>query len=274
MNTLKEQILIYDEACPMCRLYTGAFIKSGMLDENGRQAYAKMQEEVSCIIDKQRARNEIALVDTRTNTVVYGVDSLFKVIGNSFPLLNKLFNLSWFRFIIRKLYSFISYNRKVIIPDINFEAPNACVPDYHAGYRWLYIVISWLLTSIVLFNYSTYFPAYIPESNALREFFICGGQIFFQFLLVSLLRKGRVMEYLGNMMTVSLGGAFLLLLPMLLVKLGVAVLPELFLIYFVLVVGVMFIEHVRRVKILKLNWGVSIGWVMYRLLVVVLISIL
>ena len=37
--------------------------------------------------------------------------------------------------------------------------------------------------------------------------------------------------------------------------------------WFGLVVGLMFLEHWRRVKILEIHWFASISWVLYRLIV-------
>lgn len=79
------------------------------------------------------------------------------------------------------------------------------------------------------------------------------------------------MDYLGNMMTVSLFGA-LLLLPMLLIGSLWSGIPSwLFLTYFMAVVAVMLLEHARRMKILELGWWPSISWVLYRVIVLILI---
>jgi len=42
MKTLKNHMILFDAECPMCRVYTHAFVKTGMLDHNGRSSY---QEE-------------------------------------------------------------------------------------------------------------------------------------------------------------------------------------------------------------------------------------
>ncbi len=35
MKTLHNHVIFYDADCPMCNLYTNAFVKTGMLDSNG-----------------------------------------------------------------------------------------------------------------------------------------------------------------------------------------------------------------------------------------------
>ena len=116
MKTLKDHIILYDAECPMCKLYTNAFTKTGMLDLDGRVAYQQIPDAVCPYVDRQRAVNEIALVDTKTGEVNYGIQSLFKVIAHSFPILSGLFSFKPFIWLMSKVYAFISYNRRVIIP--------------------------------------------------------------------------------------------------------------------------------------------------------------
>jgi len=49
-------------------------------------------------------------------------------------------------------------------------------------------------------------------------------------------------------------------------------LPPLFYVcYFMCVAGLMFLEHIRRTKLLNLGWVLTISWACYRLLVLLLI---
>lgn len=89
MKTLKDHVIIYDDECPMCILYTRQFVKTGMLDKDGRVPFANV-DALNVPVDKQRACNEIALVNTVNGEVTYGMQSLFKIIGHSFPMLNGL----------------------------------------------------------------------------------------------------------------------------------------------------------------------------------------
>ncbi|MBS1605085.1 MAG: hypothetical protein JST42_20650 [Bacteroidetes bacterium] len=90
MNTLKNHILLYDSECPMCSLYSHAFTATGMLDTDGRTPYQQMPPIACPLVDHQRAVNEIALVNTSTGEVSYGIHSLFKIIAHSFPILPAL----------------------------------------------------------------------------------------------------------------------------------------------------------------------------------------
>ena len=266
MKTLKKHVIIYDDECPLCDLYTGGFVKSGMLDAKGRTPFRSLDVRIENMIDRKRACNEIALVNEENGHVLYGTESLCAIIGHSYPFLNGLFRFRPFVWLINKLYSFISYNRKVIIPGTTFEATNSCVPVYNRTYRWAYIILGCLFTSIILNAYSSLFYTVLPPSTFSRELAICSGQIIFQGAVINLLRKDRVLHYLGNMMSISVMGA-LLLIPMLIINsfAGVNVLVALG--WFGLVVGLMFLEHWRRVKILEIHWVASVSWVIYRLIV-------
>lgn len=129
MKTLKNYTLIYDNECPMCNIYSKGFIKIGMLEQNGRQAFTEISAENKKVIDFDRAKNEIVLVDRNKNEVIYGLDSLLLIIGNSFPLLAEIARARPLHWFFKKLYSFVSYNRKQIIPSGKDYTEQPCVPD-------------------------------------------------------------------------------------------------------------------------------------------------
>jgi hypothetical protein len=269
LKKLNNHILIFDAECPMCRAYSGTFIKTGMLDKSGREAYQLMNEETCLLIDKDRARNEIALVNTATGEVEYGIDSLFKVMSNSFPFLKPVFSFSPFRWMVKKLYSFISYNRKVIVPGKNPD--DTCIPDLNIKYRWVYIIFTWFVSSLILTRYAKLMVGVIPESEFFREFIVCGGQIFFQSIVISLLAKGKVLQYLGNMMTISFAASLLLVFVLVTGKIFSVTDPRVFACIFMFIAGLMLLEHIRRMKLLSIHWFASAGWVIYRIIVLIII---
>jgi len=208
MKTLENQTLLYDEDCPLCSLYTTGFVKSGMLDENGRKSYCQLSDEEQSFVDLKRAPNEIALINNKTKTVTYGVDSLIKVIGFSFPIIEKIATVKPIHFVLKKMYSFVSYNRKVIIPGtVKEENKLECTPDFNYKYRFLFIGFALTITSLVLFGYSHLIPI-LPKSNITREIILAFGQIVFQSLLLLKFDRKTIINYAGNLMTVSLMGSF------------------------------------------------------------------
>lgn len=77
MKTLKNHLILFDEECPMCRMYTSAFVSTGLLDKAGRAAYQEMSAQACPMVDRQRAADEIALVNQETGEVTYGIDDHF-----------------------------------------------------------------------------------------------------------------------------------------------------------------------------------------------------
>ena len=116
MKTLENHTLLYDKDCPMCEVYSSTFIKCGMLEKDGRENFSQMSEKNEILIDYNRAKNEIALINQNSREVSYGLDSLLVIIGNSFPTLEKIGRIKPIYWFFKKFYSFISYNRKVIVP--------------------------------------------------------------------------------------------------------------------------------------------------------------
>jgi len=268
MRTLKNYSLIYDDSCPLCQSYSKAFVNTGLLNEENREAYQNMSENTCMLIDKRRACNEIALVNKKTGEVLYGIDSILKIITTPLPILNRFLTFKPIYWLLKKCYSFISYNRKVIMP--NNEKLDNCIPDFNMKYRVLYILFTWIFTSFVLLKFSYHITKFIPESNFGREFFICGGQIVFQSLILIRYSSRQKMDYLGNMMTISFLGS-------LLIYVGIGLGNKLnfsenaFIIYFLTVAFFMFIEHFRRMKLIQMPKTVSYTWLIYRLIILFII---
>lgn len=269
MKMLENQTLLYDEDCPLCNLYTTGFIKTGMLDQNGRKPYCNISSEEQDFVDVKRAANEIALIDYTTKTTTYGIDSLIKVIGFSFPWIKKILTAKPVYLLLRKLYSFVSYNRKVIIPAQTKKDKLECIPDFNFKYRFLFILFAISITTIVLFSYSNLILNF-PKSSATRELILAFGQIVFQVLFLFKFDKKTIVNYSGNLMTVSLAGS-LILMPILILSQFIMIPQVIILSWFGAVVLIMFLEHFRRIKLLKLPFFLSFTWILYRIIALFLI---
>lgn len=271
MKTLAGHVIIYDADCPLCKAYTGVFVRKGLLPSEGRLAFQRMDTHTESLLDLDRARSEIALVNTSTGEVQYGLQSLVTIMGHSFPFLAPVLRFRPLRWLLQRLYYLISYNRKVIAavtPTGN--ARMTCNPPMNLPYRLVYLLLSWLFTSFILLHYSGLLEGLIPASSFGREFLICGGQMFFQGCVLLVLRREMLVEYLGHMMTVSLMGA-LILAPMLLLAPLLPAAPWAYTAYFMGVVAFMLYEHMRRMHLLGLGLVPSMSWVLYRVLVLALL---
>jgi len=270
MKTLNNHTLLYDTDCPLCNFYTGVFVSTKMLDEKGRKSFSKITAKESKFIDTKRAVNEIALVDREKEEVTYGIDSLLKVIGNSYPIVEKIGNVKLVKYGLSRLYSLISYNRKVIIPSEKKEIGELeCVPDFNVKYRLLFIVLGTLITSITLFHFSDLIHV-LPEANFTREIGLALGLIVSQVAFVFNKDFKTILNYVGNIITVSLIGCIGLF--QLIILSSLINLP-LWLILFAFsgIVGLMFFEHKRRINFLALPSYLSWTWIGYRIVILLFI---
>ncbi len=270
MKTLNNHTLLYDEDCPVCNIYTSGFIKTKMLDSQGRKSFELISTEEINYINIERAKNEIALVDKKNKKVYYGIESLLKVIGNSFPLMEKAGNWKPINYLLKKLYKLVSYNRKVIAPSKNKNDNKIqCVPSLNIRYRVIYILLVTLLTAITLFKYAELITL-LPKANFSRELVLAFGQIGFQYLFIQKISKQKQLDYLGNLVTVSIMGS-LVLLPVLLLNHFMLVNEYIILGWFGLTVNLMILEHYRRTKILELPKYLTITWILYRIIALIMI---
>ncbi|HEV7330047.1 MAG TPA: DCC1-like thiol-disulfide oxidoreductase family protein [Flavisolibacter sp.] len=275
MKRLEGHVILYDAACPMCNLYTKGFQKAGMLSENGRLAYHQMPDTFACLVNQDRSVNEIALVNTTSGKVYYGVESLLQIIVHSFPVLGPLSQNHLFRKIADKLYKFISFNRRLIIPAEKKEMQNPVLnPSFHQRYRMAYLVFTCLIAAFVLHRYSLRLHAILPPSGFGRELLVCAGQLVWQGVAVRFIDRKKAWDYLGNLMTISLAGSLLLGGVMMFGNLFSVQNAFFYLVVFAVTVGLMLLEHVRRTRILELNWKLSATWVLYRLVILFLLIFL
>jgi predicted DCC family thiol-disulfide oxidoreductase YuxK len=265
MKTLENHMILFDAECPMCDAYTKVFVKTGMLKAGGRAAYQTGMENACPLIDRQRAVNEIALVNLENGEVTYGVASIFKILGNAWPVFRPLFAFGPFIWLMSKLYAFIAYNRRVIIPATKHGDSFAYQPTFKQRYRTAYLLFTWFCTGYILTAYAHLLSPAVPLGNPYREYMICGGQIIFQGIIISTFAKDKFWNYLGNMMTISFAGSLLLLAPLAISR-WFYMPPLFFILYFMAVAGLMFLEHIRRTKLMELGWTMTISWALYRVM--------
>jgi len=136
MNATK--VIIYDDSCPMCKLYTWWFVLTGMLKPENRIGFATASEEILSSIDLIRCRHEIPLYDRATGETIYGLKALTFVVGSKFPLLRPVLDSQVLYWMLYPLYQIITYNRRVIA-GCKAACGFDCAPDFHRFYRSLYL---------------------------------------------------------------------------------------------------------------------------------------
>lgn len=159
-----KKLIIYDESCPMCNLYTKGMVAADTSGCLTRVGSGQLTQETINRIDQQRARHEIPLVDLDGGDTLYGVDTWIYALGKQNKQIEKLLSLNWIKSSLQTLYAFISYNRRIIIT----SAPGRwnlldLQPDFRLDYRLAFILTIFGLVSglTAIFPLSAGFPALI-----------------------------------------------------------------------------------------------------------------
>lgn len=141
-----DKIILYDDNCPLCCWYTDAFVKTGLLTENGRQAFAEIDPDaIAQQLDLERSKDEIPLLDTQGGVTLYGIDSLLYILGQRWPwmvTIARWIPINWF---LHRFYKFISYNRRVIVAAETPEGSFDCSPQFNYFYRYFYLAFVMLI---------------------------------------------------------------------------------------------------------------------------------
>lgn len=148
MNT---KIIIYDDNCPICSAYTNAFVKTGLLDKDGRKNFSTINPELLSKIDFKKSVNEIPVIDTASGQVWYGIDALLEILQGKIPFAKKVGNIPLFKCGLTKFYKLISYNRRVITASKRKNGNIDCTPDFNIPYRFAFMAIFLLFNTMMLF---------------------------------------------------------------------------------------------------------------------------
>ncbi|MEL6970938.1 MAG: DCC1-like thiol-disulfide oxidoreductase family protein [Bacteroidota bacterium] len=147
--TTTQKIILYDDNCPLCCWYTGAFVKTGLLTQEGRQAFGEINtDQIANQLDLERSKDEIPLLDAQGGATLYGIDSLLYILGQRWPWMVKVARWAPIDWFLRSLYKFISYNRRVIVASQTPEGSFDCSPQFNLFYRYLYLIFAGLVGTL------------------------------------------------------------------------------------------------------------------------------
>lgn len=266
--------LLYDEACPLCKWYTGLFLKYGLLNEKGRMAYQQLNTTVYPMVDLEKAKDKIACIDQTTGKVVYGIDSLLTIIGQRFPWIQKIGSWRIIHFLLSIFYNFISYNRKIIANSKKNTIECACDPSKNYPYRIAFLILISLATWAIVDSFFTSYLAEFLIKTPINDGVLLIIQLVFLYVFFQLFRQNNSYDYLAHVVFVSFLGALLL---------GVATISLSLLHYlefdtsllapvaYGAVILFMFLEHKKRLE--RNNWTawMSVTWVLFRICIYFLV---
>lgn len=269
MKTLTNHILLYDKDCPLCVWYTGIFVKYKLMHESVRVSFQEIDREKYSNVDYWQAQNKIALINTETQEVIYGIDAITLMLKIPFPLIGILMKFKPIHWFMTQVYSLISLNRKVIIP-ISCSKLGSCSPARNWFWRIMFILICGLSVNLIVGNYFV---------NHLSQYFIGNPfygdsiyfvvQLLFQTLVCLVIGEKNIYDYVGHISIVSFFGALFLGL----FGLGLNAMSHSSIHIQMLepfgygaVFAWMFMEHRRRMHITEMDWRLTYTWLLIRII--------
>ena len=150
---MKNKILIYDDNCPLCTWYSGLFVKYGFLNADGRKSFSTLDDKLLTQIDFDKSRNEIPLLDTSTHKVVYGIDALLEILNQKIPFIKAIGNIVPLKWILKRIYKLVSFNRKVIVAKKCRPSSIDCSPDYNYLYRFIFMAVCLVFNTLMLYPF-------------------------------------------------------------------------------------------------------------------------
>jgi hypothetical protein len=244
-----DKILLYDDYCPLCTWYSGLFVKSGLLKAGNRVAFSKADLSVLTAIDIEKGKDEIPLFDPATQQTLYGIDSLLEILGQRFLFIKKAGNNRPVKWLLQKLYKFVSYNRKVIVARKCGSGTFDCSPVFNVFYRTVFIFAFLIFNTFMLlplhdhvFSYLSFY--HLSSSQLQAGHFALVGTNFF---LAAFLKKRTAIEFLGQVTVLSVVN-ILLLTTVMLLNLILPVSEWIILFFLVSITAFLIKEYWRRMK--------------------------
>ena len=198
---LENKVIIYDDSCPMCKVYTYWFVAWGFLAPENRIGFATAPADITSHVDLDRGRHEIPLFDRSTKETIYGLAALTHVLGSRWTWLKPFFESRVFMWMFYPLYQIITYNRRVIA-GCKAYCGFDCAPDLNRFYRSVYLLIAGIAISSVggLLVTVGGFGATLNPFNAAVWLLIALAIVGFVVAVIKRATSGAVVtwDYLGN----------------------------------------------------------------------------
>ena len=206
---LGQKQIIYDDTCPMCQWYTGAFVKYGLLPEQNRVSFTELspQQLENYQLNSNIARHEIPLIDLEGNQPIYGLDSLVYILQSRWPFVGKAMKFRPLYWFFKKLYTLVSYNRRVMAPTTRKTTGFDCAPDFNVRYRMFFICMAWIVSGFISFH----FTERLWGTGGIHWFLAICSVWFVHYAFALRMKLQPRIEFWGQLATIKLIGTLSLL---------------------------------------------------------------
>ena len=132
-------------------------MKYGFLNAEDRKPFSTLDDKLLAKIDFNKSRNEILLLDTSTHKVVYGIDALLEILDQKIPFIKATGNFAPLKWILKKVYKLVSFNRKVIVAKKCGPSTIDCSPDHNYLYRFIFMAVCLAFNTFMLYPFQNLF---------------------------------------------------------------------------------------------------------------------
>ncbi len=250
---MATRIIIYDDYCPLCSWYTGLFVKTGFLEQDGRREFSSLDPSLLAMIDSEKGKAQIPLIDLDKKKVFYGVDALLEILATKFPLIKTVGNLKFVNWGIRRIYKLISFNRKVIVGKKCGTGKFDCSPEFSFRYRLIFMLLFLMFNTLMLGpihdQILTKLSFYHLEYSVLQ----LGHLVFVAVncLLAFSFQRQKAIEYLGQINMLAFL-AIILLSPLLMINMMLEAGDFFTTIYLISLTIFILHEYIRRMEFLNI----------------------
>ena len=214
-----------------------------------RKPFSTLEPALLNAIDPDKSRNEIPLLDTQSGNVLYGIDAMLEILGQRFKFIKITGKIKPINWLLKKIYKFISYNRKVIVAKKCHTGSIDCSPDLNYKYRIAFMAVSLLFNSLILFPlnaivFSTTSVSLLSITKLQAAHFCL---VLINCLLSLNFTKTTAIEYLGQVNMLALL-TILLLIPLLVVNYFLHFVTWFNFVYLAASAVIVFREYLRRME--------------------------
>jgi len=263
MKTLNNKLIVYDSNCKVCSSLRELVLRFTSIPEAKIKAYKDLLSGQAQLVDTEKFKNVMALIDTSGGKTLYGAEGVAYIFSSQYKLANALLGFKPFYSLFSFLYKTQAYNRYIMAtPKSKFECD--CFPDKVVKYRICYIaiclVISILLTALFGISLRHFFLGITAGEAAGQMLLMAGTGWVLQILLAKIFMKDKVLDYTGHLGSIMVVGLLLLTPWMLfyfLTEIRIIYLPA---VSVLISSGYMLYLHVGRTKYLRLSQVWTLTW--------------
>ena len=249
------KILYFDKSCRVCKVSTKIVSASGISTKANFKPLQQIDIKEMCSIDAARYCNELAVLDTQSKEVKYGISGILWYLEDKWGKWLSIFLFPPIFQLLNFLYLIFSYNRRMIAP-VYEKLDKDCQPNFHWGFRLSYIFLAGIFSLFSSYWLGNALKGYFDSALSYVLLVVVGWILHSLFIQIYSVKEK--MEYYGHLTTVVLSGT-LVQIPFLLLF---GFWPNNYMLLFSIVLSDIFMlyAHYKRVKYLQISQWVTVSW--------------